>query len=109
MVPGGQRMFVNTTGAVGYTVAHSGSIPDGALTDGFEYLPGPDHGSYGFSGFDAQNYMACPDSADGENFQVFADISNADVPTGNRDDCVKFDARVEAKAPGGDPAAWQYF
>ncbi|KAL9612791.1 MAG: hypothetical protein Q9167_002626 [Letrouitia subvulpina] len=37
LVPGGQRVFVAPNGALGYTVPHSGAIPEGAVTKGFVY------------------------------------------------------------------------
>lgn len=51
--------------------------------------------------------MACPDNAaDPKSWQVFADIRNATVPTGNVDDCLGFDA---AAIPyNGSIPAWQY-
>ncbi|KAF2094107.1 hypothetical protein NA57DRAFT_80526 [Rhizodiscina lignyota] len=47
-VPGGQLFYVNTNGALGYTQAHSGSFPQGAVfgvtayEDGEFILPGSD-------------------------------------------------------------------
>jgi hypothetical protein len=38
-VPGGQQMFVLSSGEVGYTVAHSAVIPDGGVTSGFILTP----------------------------------------------------------------------
>lgn len=104
MVPGGQQLYVETSGAMGFTQAHSAAIPPGALVGFFEYVAGEDHSSYIFTGWDATGFMACPDTPEKENFQVFANISNATAPTGNRDDCIDFDARVT----GLPSAAWQY-
>jgi hypothetical protein len=35
MVPGGQQIFVAPSGAIGYTAAHSMSMPVGAFVGGF--------------------------------------------------------------------------
>lgn len=36
-VPGGQLAYVAPDGTFGYTQAHSASLPEGAITDGFTY------------------------------------------------------------------------
>src|SRR5436190_22726759 len=106
-VPGGQQMYVSPAGEVGYTQAHSTYIPVGSTVTGFTLTPGPgpDHARYRFNGFGAKGFMACP-SADRSFYQVFAAIENAAVPTGNVDDCVKFDA-IASEYTGPIPA-WQY-
>ena len=51
--------------------------------------------------------MACPDDDDDpKTWQVFANIDNATVPTGDIDDCVPFTANTLVFDK--DPAAWQY-
>lgn len=106
MVPGGQQMYVEPSGAVGFTQAHSIYIPPGSYIGGFKYEPGDeDHGTYTFTGWDATGFMACP-VPDRESLQVFANIKNATVPSGNIDDCLGFVAM--AFEYDGPMAAWQY-
>ena len=51
--------------------------------------------------------MACPDDDDDpKTWQVFANIRNATVPTGDIDDCVPF--RANTLVFDNNPAAWQY-
>ena len=105
-VPGGQLMYVEPGGAVGYTQAHSAFIPPGSDTTGFTLTrAGRDHARWSFEGFGARGFMGCP-SADRSFYQVFAAMENATVPTGNVHDCLKF--RAIATAFTGGFAAWQY-
>ncbi|PGH10542.1 hypothetical protein AJ80_07488 [Polytolypa hystricis UAMH7299] len=106
LVPGGQRMYVEPSGALGFTQAHSIYIPPGSIQYGFEYTPGTEFGIYGFTGFGATGWMACP-VPDRPSYQVFAAMRNATVPSGDVDDCLGFSAAaIEYKGPS--PAAWQY-
>lgn len=105
MVPGGQAMYVEPSGAVGFTQAHSAQIPPGSAIGGFGYTPGDDHGKYTFSGFGADGFMACP-HPDKDFYQVFANMKNATVPSGNVDECLGFVAM--AYTYDGPTAAWQY-
>ena len=113
-VPGGQILYVKSTGAVGFTQAHSGAIPPGSTTAGFTYTPaapGSQFGQWSFSGLGANGFMACPPTAAEGRYQVFANLRNATVPTGNVGDCLGFDpAAIAAPATNGTaaPAAWQY-
>ncbi|WEW61453.1 hypothetical protein PRK78_006943 [Emydomyces testavorans] len=106
LVPGGQQMYVEPSGAVGFTQAHSASIPPGSYIGGFKYRPGPGHGVYSFTGWGATGFMACP-SPKAKYYQVFANIKNATVPSGNIKDCLGFVA-LAFNYTGPSPAAWQY-
>jgi len=99
-VPGGQRLYVAPTGELGYTQAHSGYIPPGSLLGPFEYDQGFPYGRWSFSG---RPFLACPKD---DEWQVYADIPNAIVPTRNINDCQPFDAATEIYFT--PPAAWQY-
>ena len=51
--------------------------------------------------------MGCPDDGDDpKTWQVFANIQNATVPTGDIDDCFPFVANTLPF--NQNPAAWQY-
>jgi hypothetical protein len=108
MVPGGQQMYVEPSGAVGFTQAHSASIPPGSFIGGFTYrrISGAAFdGIYGFAGWGETGFMACP-TPGGHDHQVFANIGNATVPTGNVRDCIGFSALgLVYEGPIG---AWQY-
>ncbi|MCJ1412925.1 hypothetical protein MMC19_007025 [Ptychographa xylographoides] len=106
-VPGGQEIYVTATGALGYTVPHSGLIPPGAVTAGFTYTAGPSFGDFGFTGLGATGFLACPSPNATAPYQVFAAIaglSNADVPGGSVAACIGFDALTSVSGIG----AWEY-
>lgn len=105
MVPGGQRIFVDPSGALGFTQAHSASIPPGSALGPFEYTPGDSFGHFTFKGFGAKGFMACP--AEDNRWQVFAAIQNATVPGGDVSKCLGFSALAPTAKKQG-PAAWQY-
>ncbi|KAL8685469.1 MAG: hypothetical protein Q9218_007740 [Villophora microphyllina] len=111
-VPGGQRIYVSSTGALGFTQAHSGLIPDGAALQTFNATMGPENGPLGhftFEGLGATGFIACPVSKGKGPYQVFADVKglkDGDVPSKCKEDCLGFDALT---APFGQEAsAWQY-
>lgn len=118
MVPGGQAIYVAPDGALSFTQAHSAYIPPGSAVTGFSYTPHETEegrGTYGFNGMGgagAGGFMACPDSLGAENpdWQVFAAVQNATVPTGDTADCLGFKAMaLTYTAPHEDgPVAWQY-
>ncbi|OKL63210.1 hypothetical protein UA08_01319 [Talaromyces atroroseus] len=106
-VPGGQVIYVNPSGALAFTMAHSIYIPSGSQQGPFSYDSGSPFGSYSTSSFGATGFMACPDDAmSPTSWQVFAAIQNATVPTGNVADCLGFDAATVDY--DGDIPAWQY-
>lgn len=99
-------LYVEQSGSVGFTQAHSIYIPPGADIGGFTYAPGVYHDYYNYVGFGADGFMACP-SDDSDYLQVFAAMQNATVPTGDVEDCVKF-AAYAYHYDGPSPVAWQY-
>jgi hypothetical protein len=108
LVPGGQQIYVAPSGALSFTQAHSAFIPTGSAIGPFDYTAeGRPFGQYTFTGWDADGFMGCPDNSDGpKTWQVFANIQNATVPTGDIDDCFPFEANTLPFNQG--PAAWQY-
>jgi len=106
-VPGGQQVYVDITGYVGYTQAHSDFYPPGAFLGLFTYFQ-PSYEQYGYlstDAFGAQGFMACPTPYG--TYQIFAAFVNATVPLGNISACIGFDA-VTAPYSGTGDAAWQY-
>ena len=102
-------MYIRPNGALGYTQAHSSSIPTGSLVAGFTYTPGTNFGTFGINLPGAAGLLACPT---GKNFsgpyQVFANIKNLrdkDVPGGKINKCLGFNALAGAYEGVG---AWQY-
>ncbi|WPH00602.1 Hypothetical protein R9X50_00343200 [Acrodontium crateriforme] len=98
-VPGGQGVYVDAvSGAIGYNKAHSSSIPQGAITDGWSKTNTN-------NGYDILSWrdglLACP--ADGENgpYQIFAYLPTASYPP----NCLGFDAIATNET---EPAAWEY-
>ncbi|KAJ6011615.1 hypothetical protein N7451_003027 [Penicillium sp. IBT 35674x] len=103
-VPGGQQVYVDPTGALSFTQAHSASIPAGSAVGGLVYETGQPWSHYSFNGWGAQGFMACPTTDN--RWQVFAAMQNATVPSGDVADCLGFSAI--ALTYSGDIPAWQY-
>ena len=103
-VPGGQQVYIAPGGALKFTVPHSAAMPPGSIKSGFEYQPGQPFGHWTWTGESGSGWMACP--ADGA-YQVFANVEDAEVPSGDADDCIPFDAMTRADKSGA-PAAWEY-
>ena len=113
-VPGGQLVYVTPTGELGFTQAHSASIPPGSALDGFTLSSTPVNSqlaSLSFSNLGATGFLACPAGPNNTApFKVFADVSalkDADVPGGSVSACIGFDALVGEYTESGS-AAWQY-
>ncbi|CAF9902930.1 MAG: hypothetical protein GOMPHAMPRED_000036 [Gomphillus americanus] len=102
-VPGGQNLYVQKNGALGFTQAHSGAIPEGAYTTGFVYTaPTSSSQPWGhltFTGHGATGLFACP--AGTNVYQVFADVTGFK----NKSKCLGFDAFA---IPYNGTSAWQY-
>ncbi|EED19212.1 IgE-binding protein [Talaromyces stipitatus ATCC 10500] len=107
-VPGGQAVYVDPSGALSFTQAHSAYIPEGSVQGPFTYTPGQPFGTYTTGAFGSTGFMACPDNAAAPTkWQVFAAIQNATVPTGNVGDCLGFDAA--AIEYSGEIPAWHIY
>ncbi|CAK7219017.1 hypothetical protein SBRCBS47491_003703 [Sporothrix bragantina] len=102
-VPGGQAVYLDASGAVGYTQAHSASMPDGATQGGLvAYANG------GFVNLNSGGYgwVACPptSSAGGSGYTLFA-VSESNK--GTVASCTPITLKVTAQ-PEGTVGAWQY-
>ncbi|KAL2868756.1 putative IgE binding protein [Aspergillus lucknowensis] len=107
VVPGGQQIYVSPEGALKFTQAHSAYIPPGSSYGPFAYVPGAPNqpfGHYNYTGWGASGFMACP--TEDENWQVFAALKNATVPSGNVADCLGFSAIAVPSNETGN--TWQY-
>ncbi|OQE28377.1 hypothetical protein PENSTE_c003G04326 [Penicillium steckii] len=103
-VPGGQQVYVDPSGALSFTQAHSASIPPNSAVGSLSYVPGKPWAHYTFNGWNATGLMACP--TEDNRWQVYAAMKNATVPQGNVGDCLGFSAL--ALPYKGDVPAWQY-
>ncbi|KAJ6113396.1 hypothetical protein N7523_006713 [Penicillium sp. IBT 18751x] len=131
VVPGGQQIYVDASGALSFTVPHSGYIPAGSSTGPFKYTPGASFGTWTYSGQGASGFMACPvpqapssssatpsatatpssvarRSAQPSKWQVYAALQNATVPSGQVSDCLGFDALATGLNITSDQLAWEY-
>jgi hypothetical protein len=103
IVPGGQVVYLDPSGAVGYTQAHSASIPDGSTQGGL--VP---YSNGGFVNLNSGGYgwVACPSTASGGGggYTLFA-VSSANKPT--LASCTPVNLKVNVQ-PSGTVGAWQY-
>ena len=105
-------------GHLGFTAPHSAAVPTGAILDPFTYDKedqcNSDHGTVATTAFGSTGLMACPTMADTSNannqWRVFADFNSAQPPTGNRADCIGFQALAFDYQDEGTykAAAWAY-
>ncbi|KAJ5484861.1 hypothetical protein N7539_004849 [Penicillium diatomitis] len=126
IVPGGQAIYVDRTGALSFTRPHSGYIPPGSSVQGFKvHYSGHTPGTWTFKGHGASGFMACPAPANvtasaarrvrrqstvinAPRWQIFAAMPNATVPTGNVSDCLGFEALAVKSKMTTDQLAWEY-
>ncbi|KAL4898692.1 hypothetical protein BDV59DRAFT_197571 [Aspergillus ambiguus] len=113
-VPGGQQIYVDAHGALSFTVPHSGYIPPGSSMGPFEHTPGNPIGHWTYKGQGTNGFMACPVPVNGTadvqkspQWQVYAALQNATVPSGRVGDCLGFDA-MAIQRNSSDAAAWEY-
>ncbi len=93
---------------MGFTQAHSGASPQGAIAGGwltYSKSEGAQFGMLGTRAFGATGFMACPTTDQG--YQVFAAITNATAPGGDLSACLGFDA-LTTDATDTSRGAWQY-
>ncbi|KAE8445070.1 hypothetical protein EG329_013785 [Mollisiaceae sp. DMI_Dod_QoI] len=107
-VPGGQQIYVQTNGALGFTQAHSASIPPGAYIGGFVNITvvsdcqapwdvitwnSPDGSTGGI--------LACPEVPPGTNTTVYQVY--AKTPAFNQTDCTTLTGLLPSYLPSGAP------
>jgi len=111
VVPGGQQVYIDPTGALSFTQAHSAYIPEGSILTGFHLT---DSGNNGITYFANSNggFLACPADHKGNGpWQIFVDLGHKlkskNVPSKNKRDCLGFTAAGGAYTTE-QTAAWQY-
>ncbi|PVH86692.1 hypothetical protein DL98DRAFT_310708 [Cadophora sp. DSE1049] len=76
VVPGGQRAFVRKDGSLGFTVPHSGAIPEGAMTAPWQFTPQKEDGTVGQLKFATRGFNACKTGEKGPSglvvYQLYA-------------------------------------
>lgn len=108
-VPGGQFVYIEPSGALGFAQAHSVSIPDGSLLSNFSVIAGEFLGLFKFN---AGGWLACPTGLNGTAFpfKIFAyltDIPDSDIPGGRGTGCTGLDI-LAVNYTASSSAAWQY-
>ena len=74
---GGQQVFVDKNGALGFTQVHEHTIPDSASTAGFTVMPPSELNTPGrLNG--PVTFYACPASATGQS-EIFVGITGVDT------------------------------
>lgn len=98
-VPGGQQCYVDNTGALKFTIAHSANTGEGSLTEGFSI-------SDNHVRFENQDWWACPtDGPNGTFYGIFAQ-SRPDAPNSGAD-CTSFVFRAEEVGAEYE-SQWEY-
>lgn len=108
-VPGGQVVYVEPSGALGFGQAHSAIIPDGSLLSNFTVVAGD---SLGLFRFNDRGWLACPTGRNGTAlpYKIFAYLTavpDADVPASQGTNCTGLDI-LALNYTASSPAAWQY-
>jgi hypothetical protein len=94
VVPGGQQVYVQKNGAVGYTQAHSASAPAGSTFDGWSKSEGASFGSLSHK----HGVLFCPE---GDAYKLFVQVPGVSFAA----TCLGANLlTVNGTAPG----AWQY-
>jgi len=97
VAPGGQQVYVDATGALRFTMPHSGNAGEGSETTGFRVVDDGLRLQFGEDGF-----LACP--VDAVSWQVYAE---AKVAGFDISECLGFSFRVSERTTAV-VAAWEY-
>ncbi|KAK8213613.1 hypothetical protein M8818_002917 [Zalaria obscura] len=97
-VPGGQEIYIQSTGALAFTQAHSA-----ATYNLSSYSTGPVYEGGAFFAPNGTGWTACPVAGSQGVWQVFAKLAGLSFAS----DCVGFYAKVHDE-PAGTVGAWQY-
>ncbi|KIH87704.1 hypothetical protein SPBR_08947 [Sporothrix brasiliensis 5110] len=104
VVPGGQAVYLDPSGAVGYTQAHSAQMPGGSITGGLVPYSGGGFVNLNSGGY---GWAACPPTAaggGGTGYTLFAvNADNKATLAG----CTPVNLKVNPQ-PSGTIGAWQY-
>lgn len=108
-VPGGQIVYTERSGALGFAQAHSITIPDGSLLSNFSVILGDYLGLFKFND---GGWLACPTGTNGTAFpyKIFAYLTNVtdpDIPGGRETNCTGLDI-LAMNYTESSPGAWEY-
>lgn len=102
-VPGGQQIYVAPTGELGYTTAHSASMPANSGVGPFLYTPQAGVGRVGGLSFQNGGFLACPVESEDNIYQVFAQAYGNQTTYAT--DCLGF---AFSTSEWDGAIAWQY-
>ncbi|EON66075.1 hypothetical protein W97_05318 [Coniosporium apollinis CBS 100218] len=97
-VPGGQMFYIDPTGALGYTGAHSAYYPPGSVFGVTAYKNG-DQGEFKYT--PGEGWYACPTTADANVLQIFQKLPGITLAS----NCTGLNILVTEV---GGTGAWQY-
>ncbi|CAK7242631.1 MAG: hypothetical protein STHCBS139747_004127 [Sporothrix thermara] len=103
VVPGGQAVFLDPSGAVGFTQAHSASMPTGSTQGGLAAYSGGGFVNLNSGGY---GWAACPSTsqAGGSGYTLFAVSADNKATLAY---CTPINLKVNVQ-PSGTVGAWQY-
>lgn len=100
-VPGGQQVYVAPDGQLGYTQAHSGSMPPGSVTTPFQYIPESEPNRVGSLTFNGGFWVACQAPEGNGVYQIYAQAASSF----SRTDCTSISFSTSSYQGN---SAWQY-
>lgn len=108
-VPGGQVVYIEPSGALGFAQVHSARIPDDSLLSNFTVITGYDLGLFKFN--DA-GWLACPTGRNGTVFpyKIFAyltGVPDPDISGARQTNCTGLDI-LAANYTTSSSAAFEY-
>ncbi|KAI2485967.1 hypothetical protein Ptr902_00100 [Pyrenophora tritici-repentis] len=86
LVPGGQQVYVQKDGLLGYTQPHSVAMPEGASQTGWSREAPSGNNEFGYLHYEG-GLVGCP-AGEGFGYRVYAQVPDAKFG----DDCLGFDA-----------------
>ncbi|KAH6625091.1 carbohydrate-binding module family 52 protein [Chaetomium sp. MPI-SDFR-AT-0129] len=104
MVPGGQLAFLDPYWNIGYTQAHSASIPSGSVTTGFAALEGGGLINLNGAGW---GWGACPPRASGGGGPAWNLVAKNATNAEKYAECLPINLKINSVA-SGTIGAWQY-
>ncbi|CAK7272632.1 hypothetical protein SEPCBS119000_005228 [Sporothrix epigloea] len=100
--PGGQSVYIDSTGAVGYTQAHSASAPANSTSSGLVVY---EHGGLVDLNSAGYGWAACPSQVDGAYGYTIYSVNKENGEKLSK--CTPVNLRAKA-LPSGTVGAWQY-
>ncbi|KAI1141929.1 hypothetical protein F5Y05DRAFT_210281 [Hypoxylon sp. FL0543] len=100
IVPGGQQVYIAADGSLSYTAAHSATLPEGAVTTGFERTRSESFGAPVVLSHSGQSWLMCP-VTEGEPRERTYQLYVGSGPDG----CLSTGVRTYTAS---GPDAWEY-